>query len=90
MRKIAIVLGSESDLSQCNKGLKLLSNTGIERGVEVVGIYIRSQHRNTPSLQQVLTELSQMKIDAIIAGGWLGEPFDWMLGRLPTLHLTRR
>jgi phosphoribosylcarboxyaminoimidazole (NCAIR) mutase len=67
MRKIAIILGSESDLSQCDKGFKLLSNSE----TEVVGVYIRSQHRNTPSLQQVLAELSQMKIDAIIAGaGW--------------------
>lgn len=67
MKKIAIILGSKSDLGQCLKGLKILqANSEFH-----VTVHIRSQHRNTLSLQQLLTELNASKVDIIIAGaGW--------------------
>ena len=65
--KIAIILGSKSDLKQCILGLKHL-----KRHPEFeVEIYIRSQHRNTLSLQKLLVELSEQGVKTIIAGaGW--------------------
>ncbi len=67
MKKIAIILGSRSDLKQCLEGLKLLKKQSKFK----VMVHIRSQHRNTLSLQKLLLELSFLKVDVIIAGaGW--------------------
>ncbi|MFA5644568.1 MAG: AIR carboxylase family protein [Patescibacteria group bacterium] len=70
-KKIAIILGSKSDLiwpaGQCFGGLLFLTDFP---EIEVT-VHIRSQHRNTLDLQQVLKELSDNKVDVIIAGaGW--------------------
>jgi phosphoribosylcarboxyaminoimidazole (NCAIR) mutase len=67
MRKIAIIVGSKSDLSQCQLGLKFLQ----EAKVEVIGVYIRSQHRNTLPTQNLLKQLVEEGVDVIIIGaGW--------------------
>lgn len=69
MRKIAIIVGSQSDLIQCVSGLCFLKELGDE--VQVVGIYVRSQHRNMEDVKQLLKELVSLKIDAVIVGaGW--------------------
>jgi|SRR5680860_82904 len=69
MRKIAIITGSLSDLSQCRLGFKILKEYGPE--VEIVGIFIRSQHRNTLETQELLKSLAEMKVDVVIIGaGW--------------------
>lgn len=68
-RKIAIIIGSKSDLAQCYSGLEILDKCDQE--VEVVGVYIRSQHRNTLDAQKLLEKLTEMEIDvAIIGAGW--------------------
>lgn len=69
MRKIAVIIGSKSDLTQCHKGLRILSRNQEE--VQVVGVYIRSQHRNTLETQELLRELTKMEVDiAIVGAGW--------------------
>lgn len=69
MRKIAIIVGSQSDLTQCVSGLNFLKERGDE--VQVVGIYVRSQHRNMEDVKQLLKELVSLKVDAVIVGaGW--------------------
>lgn len=73
MRKIAIIVGSKSDLTQCRGGLKRIkeymdSNPG---EIELAGVYVRSQHRNTLDTQELLRELETMKVDVVIIGaGW--------------------
>lgn len=69
MRKIAIIIGSVGDLSQCGPGLKLLKEA--EENIEVVGVFVRSQHRNTPETKKLLEELALIDVDiAIIAAHW--------------------
>lgn len=69
MKKVAIIIGSVSDLSQCDLGLRYLNSLGDD--VDVEGVYIRSQHRNAIDLQKLLKKLSRFKVDAIITGaGW--------------------
>jgi len=66
MRKIAIIVGSASDLKQCLEGLKFLRGD-IENAVT---IYVRSQHRNTLSLQKLLHGLPDWADVAIVGAGW--------------------
>lgn len=73
MRKIAVIIGSKSDLAQCRGGLELIkeyiSNNPGE--IEMAGVYVRSQHRNTLDTQELLRELETMKVDVVITGaGW--------------------
>lgn len=68
-RKIAIIVGSKSDLAQCYAGLEILDKCDQE--VEVVGVYVRSQHRNTLEVQKLLEQLVLMEVDVVIIGaGW--------------------
>ncbi|OIO07445.1 hypothetical protein AUJ35_02060 [Candidatus Falkowbacteria bacterium CG1_02_41_21] len=67
-RRIVVIVGSKSDLAQCRKGLEFLAG---DNRVEVVGVYVRSQHRNTLETQKLLKKLSGQEIDAAIIGaGW--------------------
>ena len=69
MKKIAIIIGSQSDLPQCRWGLEMLATYKDE--VQVVGVYVRSQHRNMEEVKQLLLELLRLKVDAAIVGaGW--------------------
>ena len=66
---MAIIVGSISDLSQSDKGFKFLNT--VQDKVDVIGVYVRSQHRNTLDVQKLLKELVQKKVDVIIMGaGW--------------------
>jgi phosphoribosylcarboxyaminoimidazole (NCAIR) mutase len=73
MRKIAFITGSKSDLSQCGRGLQLVqeymdNNPG---EIQIAGFYVRSQHRNTLDVQELLRELVAMEVDVVIIGaGW--------------------
>jgi phosphoribosylcarboxyaminoimidazole (NCAIR) mutase len=69
MKKIAVIVGSQSDLTQCIEGFEFLESQ--RKQVLVVGVYIRSQHRNMEDVKQLLRELVNIKIDAVIVGaGW--------------------
>ncbi len=71
MRKIAVIIGSLSDLQQCGHGLHQLAKYQAEGSAQVFGVYIRSQHRNTLETQELLKELVNVGVDAIVVGaGW--------------------
>lgn len=73
MRRIAIVLGSRSDLSQCLKGLEYLRGAREGRLVDHPEIRISSAHRLTNETLRWLGECSRAERppDVIIAGaGW--------------------
>jgi phosphoribosylcarboxyaminoimidazole (NCAIR) mutase len=71
MRKIAVMIGSDSDLSQCENGLKYLLEAEKEGLVEVVKVITNSIHRNTHSVLDKLFNFHTavgVEIDAIIVG----------------------
>ncbi|MFA6417024.1 MAG: AIR carboxylase family protein [Patescibacteria group bacterium] len=73
MRKIAFITGSKSDLSQCRGGFELIKEYMKDHPgeIEIIGIYVRSQHRNTLETQELLRELANMEVDVVIVGaGW--------------------
>lgn len=70
MRRIAIIIGSDSDLSQCVAGLEFLNQMVVEGKAVVVEIITASIHRNTEFVLKKLKSLVG-KIDVLIAGaGW--------------------
>lgn len=69
MRRIAIIIGSDSDLPQCLLGLQYLQAAGQEGRASVEAVYTMSVHRNTAILLDELQYLSQKKrADVIIVG----------------------
>jgi len=67
-KRVAIIVGSKSDLNQCEKGLKHLRAFS---NIEVVGVFVRSQHRNTLETQELLKNLVNCDVDvAIVGAGW--------------------
>lgn len=73
MKKIAVILGSNSDLKYCRAGLSFLSDIEAEEQISVT-VFTRSHLRNTMSLLNLIKELS-VSIDVIIAGaGWASHP----------------
>ncbi len=73
MRRIAIVIGSDSDLPQCLSGLLFLKQAQDEGKIEVSGdVHTMSVHRNLPVVLRYLEERHKWNdIDVIIAGaGW--------------------
>ncbi|MFA4819164.1 MAG: phosphoribosylaminoimidazolesuccinocarboxamide synthase [Patescibacteria group bacterium] len=70
-RKIAVIVGSKSDLTQCADGLAFLAQSVNKDKVEVVGITVASIHRNTNAVLKILRSLCDLDVDAIIIGaGW--------------------
>lgn len=70
VRKIAVIVGSESDLEQCEAGLKLLHKAQAEESVLVLGCKAASIHRNTLHILNTLTDLAS-RIEVLIVGaGW--------------------
>lgn len=72
-RRIAVVIGSDSDLSQCRSGLLFLKQAQDDGRAEVSGdIHTMSVHRNLPTVLRYLEERNKWNdIDVIIAGaGW--------------------
>ncbi len=71
MRKIAVMVGSDSDLKQCYGGLQYLQKAQKKGLCEVVGVLTNSIHRNTEAVLNNLKELQEMEVDVLIAGaGW--------------------
>lgn len=78
MKKLRIVvpiIGSKSDLPQCNSGLLALENFIASGQAQVPEVILASQHRNTLTLQGILAEFShspeEIRPDVIItAAGW--------------------
>jgi phosphoribosylcarboxyaminoimidazole (NCAIR) mutase len=69
MRKIAVMIGSDSDLPQCESGFEYLLKAEEKGLVEIVSVITNSIHRNTGSvLDQLLDFHIHNDIDAIIAG----------------------
>jgi phosphoribosylcarboxyaminoimidazole (NCAIR) mutase len=66
MRRIAIIVGSKSDLKQCKEGLKFLKSLS---STVFTFVYIRSQHRHTLKLQQLLKELTENDLADVIVTG---------------------
>lgn len=72
MRRIAVILGSKSDLSQCCSGLELLEAACLRGEIEM-GVVISSIHRATDETLQYLRFLSREEEppDVLITGaGW--------------------
>lgn len=74
MRRIALILGSKSDLSQCCNGLELLEAARLRGEIEMFhGVVISSIHRATDETLKHLRFLSRDEelLDVLItAAGW--------------------
>ncbi|MEK7142667.1 MAG: AIR carboxylase family protein [Patescibacteria group bacterium] len=74
MRRIAVILGSQSDLPQCHGGFTLLQQACTERKIELVGdVQITSIHRAAEDTLAQVREYhdSNNPPDVLIAGaGW--------------------
>ena len=69
-RRIAVWVGSDSDLSQCVAGLQVLHEAQEKGQIEFVKQVTASIHRNPAELDEILKGLLG-KVDVIIAGaGW--------------------
>jgi len=69
-RRIAVIIGSDSDLPQCWEGLMYLAQMQEEGKVEVVRVMTMSVHRNTEALLSWLLD-NHKSLDAIVVGaGW--------------------
>lgn len=71
MRKIAVMIGSESDLDQCESGLNYLKRMERRGKIKVTQIYIASVHRNLGTVMENIAQLIEDEVDAVIVGaGW--------------------
>ncbi len=68
MRRIAIMIGSDSDLKQCVRGFEYLIEAERQGLVEVVSVITNSIHRNGKKVFKKLFWLSISEVDVIIAG----------------------
>lgn len=69
-RRIAVLIGSDSDLPQCLKGFKLLKNAAQDCGIEIVDIVTASIHRNKNTVLETVNDWIG-QVDVIITGaGW--------------------
>jgi len=74
MRKVAVVIGSQTDLPQCKEGLTLLQNA-VESGqiqLYLDSVFISSIHRATDDTLNQLADISKSEdVDILITGaGW--------------------
>ncbi len=71
MRKIGIIIGSESDLDQCVEGLEYLNELSEAGKIEISNTIIASLHRNTKFVLDTTRVTAEQNIDVLIAGaGW--------------------
>ncbi len=73
MYRILVIIGSDSDLPQCEKGLEILKKAVEREQVQVVGVFTGSIHRNTDEVLEWLHDAASVTpvIDCIItAAGW--------------------
>lgn len=70
-RKIAVIIGSQSDLPQCLTGLEILRAEEQNGHITTDGVHIASMHRNTDYMFTLLERLYADGVDVIITGaGW--------------------
>jgi hypothetical protein len=71
-RKILVIIGSDSDLPECRRGLEALKAAAERQDIEVPEVLTMSVHRNTLPLFSELERLhKQNAVDIIITGaGW--------------------
>ncbi len=71
-RKIGIIIGSDSDLAQCEMGLKYLIKVQNDGRIKLGFVDIGSQHRHTLAVQGYLSAYSLQppheKVDVLIVG----------------------
>lgn len=68
-RKIVVMIGSDSDLKQCENGLKYLDEAQKKGAVEVVEVVTNSVHRNPDEVRERLVCYHKTDyVDALIAG----------------------
>lgn len=79
MRKIAIMIGSDSDLPQCESGLEYLLEAERKGLVEVVEVVTNSVHRNPDEVRERLVYYHKAGyVDALIAGaGMVNQLTGW-------------
>ncbi len=72
VRRIAVIIGSDSDLPQCTAGLTHLAQVQAEGLCQVVAVSTMSVHRNLPDVLVWLHDLSNRKLADVIvaAAGW--------------------
>lgn len=72
VRRIGVMIGSDSDLQQCVKGLRYLMQQEQKGRIVITHIDTNSQHRHTEIVQERLREYAQMpddqKVDILIIG----------------------
>ncbi len=68
VRKIAIMIGSDSDRPQCKSGLDYLKMAQDKGLGEVVNVITNSIHRNTSLVLENLHTLADQNVDVLIAG----------------------
>lgn len=73
-RSIIIIIGSESDLSQCKKGLKFLKQMVYNGEINEVSVITASIHRNTMHILGLIGRLSTINLSSqyvfITGAGW--------------------
>ncbi|MFH1866621.1 MAG: AIR carboxylase family protein [Patescibacteria group bacterium] len=69
-RRIAIIVGSDSDLSQCSPGLEYLKRAVEAGSIEVVDVITASIHRNTDKVLDLCRRLSGLVDVVIVGAGW--------------------
>lgn len=71
-RRILVIIGSDSDLSECRRGLEVLKTAAERQDIEVPEVLTMSVHRNTLPLFRELERLHKRNaVDIIITGaGW--------------------
>ena len=78
-RTIAVLIGSDSDLKQCEQGLKLLQEAEANGEIKCVGVYTGSIHRNTERVLLMLTREFQLaEVDILITGAGMANHLSGM------------
>ncbi len=62
MKKVSVILGSESDIPQIEKGLEVLKDFGLGYDLQII-----SAHRNPDKLKKYVKSLPRKKIKVVIA-----------------------
>ena len=65
-RRIALLVGSRSDIPHIRDGINTLRIAEIQGLIELEPVYVCSAHRNPGSLTQILGHLTEQKVDVII------------------------
>lgn len=67
-RRIAVIIGSRSDLKQCARGLNLLRREHREGRINFLGVRVCSAHRNPDAVDVFIQWLIDNHVDCAVAG----------------------